>query len=86
MPQQFDESLVGDEGRSQAVTFKQAPAEEAKRLLQPEPVEQEEASPAPKAASASYARRRLLKTGPANSEHTARQVAMPSPLRTVMTA
>ncbi|RYC53965.1 hypothetical protein CHU98_g12246 [Xylaria longipes] len=65
--------------------FKQAPSEEAKRTLPQEPVEEAEPSPAPKAMSASYARRRLQKTGPANSEHTAKQVATPSPLRSMMT-
>ncbi|KAH8158350.1 hypothetical protein CIB48_g9902 [Xylaria polymorpha] len=77
----FDESLVSDEGRSQAVISKQAPAEEAKRALPQEPIEEAESSPAPRAMSASYARRRLQKIGPANSEHTAKQVTTPSPLR-----
>ncbi|KAI3337131.1 hypothetical protein HD806DRAFT_528706 [Xylariaceae sp. AK1471] len=83
---EFDESLVSNEGRSQAVTSKQAHAEEAKRPLPQEPVDEEEASPAPRAMNASYAQRRFLKTRPANSEHTAKQVATPSPLRSMMTA
>lgn len=39
-----------------------------------------------KSASSTFTERRLAKTGPANSSHTAREVAAPSPLRSMMTA
>ncbi|KAK6950209.1 hypothetical protein Daesc_008535 [Daldinia eschscholtzii] len=85
----FEESLVLDEGQAQAVPSKQASIVKAPERPLPQPPAPAPASvsgPTRKSKATSFAQRRLAKTGPATSEHTARQVATPSPLRSMMTA
>ncbi|KAI0010284.1 hypothetical protein F4779DRAFT_616714 [Xylariaceae sp. FL0662B] len=84
---EFEESLVFNEGNTQAVSSKQAPVQEkSKRPLPQPPAAGSAPEPAQKPKMASFTQRRLMKSGPANSEHTAKQVATPSPLRSMMTA
>ncbi|XXH05191.1 prephenate dehydratase [Hypoxylon texense] len=85
----FEESLVSDEGKAQVESSKQAfVVKTSERPLPqpPAPAPARASGPARKPTAASFAQRRLMKSGPANSEHTATQVATPSPLRSMMTA
>ncbi|KAI1331302.1 hypothetical protein F5Y16DRAFT_395741 [Xylariaceae sp. FL0255] len=83
---ELEESFINTEGQSQAVTSNLAKTLEDKTALRSQEPVPVEAAAAPKGSARSYAQRRLQKVGPATSEHTARQVATPSPLRSMMTA